>query len=115
MKRIVTEAHSSEYPNPISFGAGETVHVGEEDTEFPGWIWVRTADGNEGWAPIVYLRLSPEEGTAETCASYSARELATTVGDEVDVLDELSEWSRVRSASGEEGWVPSRTLGGESG
>jgi SH3-like domain-containing protein len=113
MKRIVTQAHVSEYPNPISFAAGETVQLGNEDTEFPGWIWVTTQDGNQGWAPLAYLELAADSRTARTCTSYNARELNTRSGDVVVVLDELSNWTRVQNAAGEKGWVPSRTLSPE--
>ena len=58
MQRVVTEAHQSNYPNPISFQSGETVTLGRTDSEFPGWIRARLANGNEGWAPEELFGLS---------------------------------------------------------
>lgn len=113
MKRIFTQANGSEYPNRISFAAGETVRLGHEDTEFPGWIWVPTQDGNQGWAPLVYLEPAADSRTARSRTSYSGLELNTRSGDVVVVLDKLSNWTRVQNAAGEEGWVPSRTLSPE--
>lgn len=110
MKRTVAEAHLSEYPNPIGFAAGETVTLGREDTDYPGWGWVTTGDGNAGWAPLVYLEIAADGLTAVTTTAYSARELNTAVGEELEILGELNDWTRVRNAAGDEGWVPSSTL-----
>ena len=51
MKLKVIEAHVSDYPNPISFENGQEIRVGKRDTQYEGWVWVTTNDGNEGWAP----------------------------------------------------------------
>lgn len=51
----VKTAHCSNYPNPIAFQPDELLVVGQEDSEYPGWIWVKTSVGNFGWAPKVYI------------------------------------------------------------
>ena len=105
----VIEQHRSNYPNPISFDAGdEVVPTGKRDEEFPGWIWIRTSDGNEGWAPEQYFR-SGDDTTAIAIADYSARELNTEVGETLESHDELNGWLWCRNAAGEEGWIPART------
>lgn len=51
MLALITTAHHTCYPNPITFRAGEWVRIGHEDDEFPGWVRTFTADGNEGGRP----------------------------------------------------------------
>lgn len=51
--RIIRE-YTPQYPDPLSVAAGESVSVGREDDEFPGWKWLgsgrvalgRKHDGN---------------------------------------------------------------------
>ncbi len=104
MKLEVTEAQVSKYPNPIGFRTDDTVEVTERrDDEFPGWAWVRTADGNEGWAPEAYLN------GCRASSDYTAKELNTTVGEILDGSTESNGWVWCRNARGDEGWVPVKT------
>lgn len=109
MKLIVIEEHKSDYPNPIRFKKGECLVTGEKDTEFEGWIWVTTNDGNQGWAPMQYLQL--EEGTNQAIAKqdYTAEELDTFVGEELILRYEVSDWGWVEKKDGTSGWVPMKT------
>jgi hypothetical protein len=109
MKLVVVEAHKSNYPNPIGFKKGERLRTEKRDTEFEGWIWVITHDGNEGWAPVRYLEV--KEGTDKAVASrdYTARELDTSVGEELTLHYELNEWGWVEKTDGSCGWVPMKT------
>ena len=101
-------AHTSAYPNPISFAPGDRVALGRRDTEFPGWLWVVLRSGNAGWAPEVYLDVvSPTQAIA-TCG-YSARELDTRVGERLTLHAELAGWLWVENREGELGWIPRRT------
>ncbi len=102
MEKIIKKGHVSNYPNPISFDEGESLLIGELDTEFPNWIRVQTIDGNEGWAPTQYIDL--ESSTA--IQDYSAYELNVNIGDCVNVLFELNEWSMIESTIGKQGWIP---------
>ena len=47
MKKIIKKGHVSNYLNPISFCTGESISIGQLDTQFPNWIRVKTLDGNE--------------------------------------------------------------------
>lgn len=109
MKLVAVEAHRSNYPHPISFKKGEWLRTGRRDTEFEGWIWVTTDDGNEGWAPLRYLEM--QEGSDQTLAKrdYTARELDTGVGEELTLHYELDEWGWVEKRDGSCGWVPLKT------
>ena len=92
------------YPNPIQMQAGERVHVGRADADFPGWLWCRATDGREGWVPVELL--SAESPLATALVDYSARELAVQVGDAVEIEEVRHGWARVRNNQGEVGWIP---------
>ena len=102
MEKIIKKAHRSNYPNPISFDVGESLSIGELDTEFPNWVRVKTVDGNEGWAPAQYIDFEQSIATQY----YSAYELNVSIGDCVNVLFELNEWFMVECSMGKRGWIP---------
>ena len=106
MDSYVIKAHKSNYPKPIEFNSKDWLKVGAEDTEYPGWIWVETRDGNEGWAPVEYVELlgEPNRGIART--SYCAQELEVEVGEELQIKNTLCGWYFVTNLRGEIGWVP---------
>lgn len=109
MNYLVTQAHHSNYPNPISFAAGDPLVLGKRDDEYVGWIWTTTADGNAGWAPEALIDIqSYEAGVARE--DYTARELNTEVGESVTILRTLYEWAWVENERQGQGWVPFATL-----
>lgn len=109
MKYWIKEAHTSSYPNPISFEKGEAVALGAADTEFPGWVWTRTNDGNEGWAPLAYLEVTGfQEAVAKQC--YCAVELSVEPGEGVEVIKELNGWAWCANEAGEYGWLPKEVM-----
>jgi len=105
VKVLVKTTHTSVYPNPIEFQKGDQLELGQRDTEYPGWIRVRTSNGNEGWAPEQYIMLECE-GSGVGEKNYNAHELNTKVGEELVVLSETNGWYWVERRSGEKGWVP---------
>jgi flagellar basal body rod protein FlgF len=107
---IVHTAHTSNYPNPISFTTGEQVEIGIQDDEFLGWIRVTTRDGNQGWAPIQYLQIDEVGKTAIAKQDYSARELNTRVGEQLILQFEVNGWGWVENVHQETGWVPLTTI-----
>ena len=104
---IAVKGHESKYPNPIKFAAGEQLIVGEKDSEFEDWIWVTTADGNQGWAPIPYLTI--DRNRAVAIQDYTAVELNTTVGEQLTLQYELCGWGWVEKSDGSCGWIPLTT------
>ena len=110
MKCVVIFKHDSHYPNPIEFRHGDYVNIGRQDDEFPGWIWVTTDDGNQGWAPIQYLRIDDSDKTAIAIQDYTARELNTTSGELLKLHFELNGWGWVENQNNECGWVPMQSL-----
>jgi hypothetical protein len=107
--RAIQRHEPSERP-PIQIVPGEDVTVGERDTDWPAFVFVTTADG-AGWVPARYLSAA-EPGAATVVTAYDTTELATEVGEVVDVVvrDDEGGWLWCRSASGREGWVPVRAL-----
>ncbi len=107
MRVSVIHQHRSNYPDPVSFRRGDRLVAGRRDTEYPGWIRVTAGDGREGWAPEQYLDL--DESPALALEDYSARELDTEIGEQLDVLQVLNDWLLVENARGVRGWVPAQT------
>ena len=58
----IVKEHVSTFPHPVTFETGDVLQVGAQDEEYPGWIWVVTDNGNQGWAPLTLLALV--QGTA---------------------------------------------------
>ena len=110
MPWIVQTTHTTNYPNPISFTTGDQVETGICDDEFPGWIRVKTRDGNQGWAPIQYLQIDEAGKTAIAKQDYSARELNTRVGEQLILQFEVNGWGWVENVHQETGWVPINTI-----
>ena len=110
MKIIAIKRHKSKYFNPIIFGKGECLTTGKKDTEFEGWTWVTTKDGNQGWAPMQYLQLRKGSDRAVARQDYTAIELNTCVGDELTLHYELNDWGWVEKSDGSYGWVPMNTI-----
>lgn len=110
MQWIAISAHKSNYPNPIHFQAGDLVEVGIKDDEFPGWIWVTTLDGNQGWAPIQYLQIDVSGKRAVAIQSYSAQELETSIDEVVKLHWELNGWGWVENEDDFFGWVPMKNI-----
>ena len=71
---------------------------------------ITTNDGT-GWVPGRHLDTSTDPAVVIT--AYDTTELATTAGEELTLIkqDDPSGWAWVRNATGQEGWVPLRTVG----
>jgi uncharacterized protein YgiM (DUF1202 family) len=102
--RIIRE-YRIQYADPLCVAAGDSVSIGREDDEFPGWKWCRASNGRQGWIPVELLSDASATETAVLC-DYSSRELAAQPGEEVTVEDSRHEWLLVRNKHGERGWIP---------
>jgi hypothetical protein len=100
----VTLAYEVQYPDPLRVIAGDTVSVGREDPEFPGWKWCKAHDCREGWVPVELL--SNEGNDAVVLQDYSSRELAVQPEELVVVEEARHNWLLVRNTRGERGWIP---------
>jgi SH3-like domain-containing protein len=104
------DSHTSTYPNPISFKAGDQLLIGVSDSEYPSWVRVTTHNGNEGWAPEYYIEKLPNSEKGIAIKDYSAFELEVHFGELLFLLHEISGWSYVRNENSLVGWVPSKIL-----
>jgi hypothetical protein len=106
--RAVT-AHTIPERPPIRVTPGQQAQVGQQDTDWPAFVFVTTDDG-AGWVPGRHLDTSSDPAVVIT--AYDTTELATTAGEELTLIehDDPSGWAWVRNAAGREGWVPLRTV-----
>ena len=82
--------------------------LSDRESEYPGWIWVTTPSGNQGWAPEQLISVTaPTLGVSNT--AYSAAELDTVEGEVLTLHEELNEWLWVENDRGESGWIPKKT------
>ncbi len=106
---LIVADYTTKFVDPLKVRAGETVTLGEKDTEWPGWIWGTTSSGKSGWVPESYLEVDGERGVMKF--DYDASELTVKVGDTVTVLKEESGWYWCANMKGETGWVPRENVG----
>lgn len=100
------------YPDPLTLAAGETVTLGQRDTEWPGWIWCVNGAGQGGWVPEQVIDIHDAHGTLRQ--AYTALELAVKAGEWVNVQQRINGWAWCVNAEGASGWVPERNLSGEA-
>jgi len=100
----IIKPYTAQYPDPISFDAGATVHVEREDPEYPGWFWCRASSGKAGWVHRSFLADCRDTTTGSR--AYSARELTVAGGESGTAIHRLDGWVYVRLATGPEGWLP---------
>jgi len=103
-------AHRIPDRTPMLVRYGEVVEVGERSTEWPAFVLV-TATHGSGWVPSRHLSATAGRAIVET--PYDTTELATSVGEELEVIrrDDESGWLWCRNGHGTEGWIPIRALG----
>src|SRR4051812_46201034 len=102
MDRVhATERHVPSERPPIRIALGDSVTVGERDTDWPAFVFV-TAESGAGWVPSRYL--SGEAGRVDVVVAYDTTELATEVGDLLEVVqrDDESGWLWCRDRGGRE-------------
>lgn len=100
----VIGAHASLYPDPIRFEIAESLTVGREDPDNPGWFWCHAVSGREGWVHDSFL--SARAGEACGVRSYDGRELTVFGGERGIILEDRDGWTLVRLAGGDVGWLP---------
>lgn len=95
------------YPRPVVFKSGDSVKVIKSDASWPGWVWVETSDGNQGWAPRSVLGGNSEDGNVfAALADYNGTELSAAKGERLEGLHEESGWVWCRRGDSSEGWFP---------
>ncbi len=105
---IVTASHTASYAKAIDASKGETLSVGPEDIDFPGWVWCTSVTGVSSWVPIAYLEIDGESGRLKR--DYNAMELSVEVGQRLTRIDEESGWYLCETESHQRGWVPMENI-----
>ena len=95
--------------SPLMLAAGEVVRVGEQDADWPGWVWVTSANGRGSHVPEEILE-HRDAGTAEVRQPFQARDLSVKRNEQVSSLREVKGWHWCRNRHGQEGWLPAYLL-----
>ena len=96
--------YDTPFPTPLILSTGQQLAVGDRESEWLGWLWCTTREGNSGWVPESYVRLKGE--TATMRRDYDATELSVRAGEELVVEKEESGWLWCTNRAGQRGWVP---------
>ncbi|MBI9067594.1 MAG: hypothetical protein JEZ09_09905 [Salinivirgaceae bacterium] len=105
---IVIKEYKSEFPNPISFKKGEKVLIESKETNYKGWVWVTVKNENSGWVPEQFLKIENDEGT--TLVNYNAIELNISIGEKLELVNEVNGWYWVENVKGNLGWIPKENV-----
>ncbi len=101
--RVIT-AYEMAYPDPLILQAGEEITVGQNDTQWPAYIWCTNQAGKGGWVPESYIERRGERGLARR--AYAAIELSASVGEELVIGDEEGGWLWCTNQQNRSGWIP---------
>ena len=107
-RATVLRDYRSQYAQPIAFVAGESVQLGQRDSEWPEFIWATDPRGNSGWVHERYL--DRDHGTAIAIRDYSARELDAEAGQVLELVEEAGGWWWAKNNDGAQGWLPARDI-----
>lgn len=113
IKLVVTAAHRSEYPDPITFDKGAPLCIGEKysgNENWEEWYLCSTPGQKDGWMPGQVIEwIDNASGIAKE--AYTAKELDVDPGEILLGSKELNEWIWCKRLSQtEEGWVPLRNI-----
>ena len=92
----------------IQVSAGDSVTLGERDSDWPQFVWTTLAQGLGGWIPAALF--DRDTGAATALADYDTRELATRIGESITVHYQQEGWWWAENANGESGWIPARAI-----
>lgn len=109
--RMVTviEEHRNEFLNPISLNEGDEVIIGNEDSEYIGWVFCTAIKSNiSGWVPKQLIKGNYADGGVVT-EDYSAIELNVTTNQMVIIKKEVNEWAWCFNGE-THGWLPLNKL-----
>jgi len=105
---VVIKNHKSEFPRPLVLKKGERLKANLEKTGFAGWIWCTATDRNSGWVPENFTERYGDD--CRMLVDYDAAELSVTMGEELTVLSEESDWVWCINDKNKKGWVPLKNV-----
>ncbi|MCP4704695.1 MAG: hypothetical protein GY865_08805 [candidate division Zixibacteria bacterium] len=103
-KVVIIKNYRSEFPDPLILKKGERLKIGRKKTNYSGWIWCMDINGNGGWIPEKFVKIT--EDSCVMLVDYDATELTVLVGDELTILSEESGWVLCLNSNNQKGWVP---------
>lgn len=111
---VATEAHISEYPDPIRFAKGTTLLIHEKyegDEGWENWFFCVVPGHSGGWVPEQLIEWSGDRHHGVSKEDYSAQELNVNTGDILTGTREMNGWIWCfRSSDLQTGWVPKNIL-----
>ncbi|MEP6907174.1 MAG: SH3 domain-containing protein [Pseudoxanthomonas sp.] len=105
--RVIAAHRAPDRPS-IRVAAGDTVTLGERDSDWPQFVWTTLAQGLGGWIPATLFDRESGEATAQ--ADYDTRELPTEIGEMLMVHHQQEGWCWAENENGESGWIPARAI-----
>ncbi len=105
--RVIAE-YQSPYSDPVVFSAGEELTIGEKESEWSGWVWCTNQEGKSRWTPETCIEQKGDIGVMR--CDYEATELSVTVGEELVMGKEESDWVWCTNQEGKSGWVPADNI-----
>jgi hypothetical protein len=105
----VIREYTAEFPDPITFQAGEEISVSEKVSQWNGnpawlWLWCTDARGKSGWTPSTFFEAHGPKALARY--DYSAAELSASVGEILTIEGAESGWLWCLNQRGQRGWIP---------
>jgi hypothetical protein len=105
----VIAAHRAPDRLPIRVAKGDTVTLGERDTDWPDFVWTAVAEGHGGWVPATLFE-GQGHGPATALHDYDTRELDADAGAILSLHHALAGWWWAENDNGVQGWIPARNL-----
>lgn len=103
-RAYIIKDHQATYPDPLAVQAGDELVVGQQDTDWPAFVWCTNQAGKSGWIPEKHLDRQGQRAIARR--DYSTAELTVKTGEQVNITSEDSGWYWVTNQAGHSGWVP---------
>jgi hypothetical protein len=105
----VIRDYTAEFPDPITFQAGEEITLSEQVSLWDNnpdwrWLWCTDARGKSGWTPAAFFEARGQ--TAIARRDYAATELTATVGETLIIIDAYGGWFWCANQRGHLGWIP---------
>ena len=95
--------------SPLVLAVGDQVRLGNQDADWPGWVWVTAISGRGSYVPDDILNQSAD-GTARVEQAFHSRDLTVTKDERVNSLREVKGWHWCQNETGGEGWLPAYLL-----
>ena len=113
MKYTATQAHRSDYPDPIALQQGDLLTIGDAydgPEGWEGWLFCTTSGHAGGWVPEQIIERHAD-GSGQALEDYCARELDVDTGETLVGTRTLNGWVWCERLIGTgSGWVPMNKL-----